>query len=187
MLVVVLLVLGLALAPSTALAQNDEPYGPTTTTTTTPPDDAPHCMTLQVDGRVGDTATVRVDHVPHGTTVRILIGGEEAGRATAPSGFQSGTVTMNIEVVVPNLPPGTYEVVAVGAGFTISCRVGDGNLFDVLAAADRRDSGFDVLAFTGLNILLLIAIALALLLIGRQLLRRSKRLQGSSRGRRAPA
>lgn len=159
---------------ATTGAQDDDPYGSTTTTTEAEGEPALTCSLGLTAGKVNAKATVTVSNVPFGETVRILIGGVEAGRATAPAAFQDGFTTLEVPITIPDLPPGKYPVTAVGEDFTLRCKVGDGDLFEVLSAS-ADDDGTEVLAFTGTNILILVALALLLLIAGRQLVRKSHR------------
>jgi len=151
-------------------AQQD-PYGPTSSTA--PPSTVePNCNTT-VSGTIGSEQTATVQNVPFGATVRVLIDGREAGRATAPSAFQEATTTLNVPFTVPDLEPGAYSLVAVGADFTLTC-TSDG-MFDVLAASSGKgDDGDDDLAFTGFDVFLLVLLALALILVGRMIVRRTR-------------
>lgn len=164
----------------------DDPYGPTSTTSAPPSGLAPDCH-FQLDAALpGATASLTVTSVPFGGTVVVLIGGEEAGRATAPLAGQSvgggallgGTALpaqaeatdLVVPLVVPELPPGVYEVTAVGADFSLTCTDGG---FDILAGSQGRPSSGS-LPFTGVYALLFVLVAVALILIGRVLLRASR-------------
>lgn len=173
--------LALFIAPAGA---QDDPYG-NTTTTTTAPGDAPTCTFTLKAGLPGASGTVTVSNVPFGGTVRVLIGGTEAGRATAPLQAQAlgapvlfggqalpsgpATTTLTVPFVVPKLPPGTYLVSAVGVDFTITCEDPE---FTVLGSKAGRSG---TLPRTGIYVGLLLAVAIALTLGGRALLAESKR------------
>jgi hypothetical protein len=71
------------LVPTAPVSAQDDPYG-STTTTTAPGGFAPACtLDLTVVGP-GSVVTATVSSVPLGATVRILIGGEEAGSSEPP-------------------------------------------------------------------------------------------------------
>lgn len=160
---------------ATHAGAQEDPYGPTSSTA--PPSSVDPTCTTTVSGTVGSEQTATVQNVPFGATVRVLIDGREAGRATAPSAFQESTTTLNVPFTVPDLEPGAYSLVAVGVDFTLSC-TSDG-MFDVLAASAGSGDDGDDLAFTGFDVLLLLVIAMALILIGRMLVRRTRSRRAS--------
>lgn len=183
MVALVLLVATWAWPAAAGAAQADDPYGPTSTT---PPSSfEPECDLSVTTGAPGTRVTATVTNVPPGGTVRILFDGSEVGRGTAPEApatfrrapIQTAATTLEIDFVVPDLGPGTYIVSAVGANFTLECSP-DADGFGVLAGAtgDTPGSGDDDgrLAFTGLNLLLLLLVALALILAGRYVLRMAR-------------
>lgn len=185
----------LALVGAVGPAAAQDPYGGTTTTTTTaPPELEPACALSLTAGAPGAAASVRVTNVPFGATVRILLGGSEVARGTAPLQGQSAdapvafggqvlaaqatTTTLDIAFTVPDLTPGRYLVTAVGADFTLRCGPDPDGLFDVLGSAQGQgggDVGGGSLPRTGIYVGLLLAVALALFLIGRALLSASRR------------
>ena len=184
---VLLLAVASTLVFALPAAAQDDPYGPTSTTTTAPGSLVPSCRFDLEAGVPGATATVTVHNVPPGGTVRIIIGGEEAGRATAPLQGQAAsspvlfggvalpaqatTTDLDVPFVVPDLPPGQHLVTAVGADFTITCET---EAIEVLGASESRGGGGS-LPRTGIFVALLLAIALALFLVGRALLHASRR------------
>jgi hypothetical protein len=202
----VVLIAGAAWAP--ASAQDADPYGSTTTTTASPRL-AASCQLSLTSGNVGAEVTATVQNVPFGSTVRILLGGIEVGRATAPlQGQSSGapvifngaalpaaaaTTTVAVPFVVPAVAAGDYLVTAVGVDFTCSCTEGTSG-FKVLGGGLPRvggtqtqnvsgnDSsrGLGALPRTGIYVALLLAIAAALLLVGRALLEASRRRQAAA-------
>lgn len=169
-------------------AAQDDPYGPTTTTTTDPGSLVPNCELGLEAALPGASATLIVRNVPPGGVVRVIIGGEEAGRATAPlqgqsagspvllGGIalpaQSAVTDLEVPFVVPDLSPGLHLVTAVGANFTITC---DTENIEVLATQQGRRPASGSLAFTGIYLGLFLVVALALFLIGRALLKASRR------------
>ncbi|MGH9275785.1 MAG: hypothetical protein ACRDZU_14155 [Acidimicrobiales bacterium] len=173
----------LAIAP--AGAQQD-PYGNTSTTAAPDSGLVPTCSFDLRTGSPGDTGELHVENVPFGGTVRVLIGGAEAGRATAPLAAQAagapvrfgGTAlpaqaratTLDIPFTVPDLPPGQHTVTAVGVDFALTCDPGG---LEVLAASEKSRGGF--LPRTGIYIALLLVIAIVLLIVGRRLVSASRR------------
>lgn len=160
-----------ALIAGTAAAQ--DPYGPTSTSVLSNTVVAATCELSVTSGEAGTAVTATVTNASAGSTVRILFGGTDVGRATAPAGGRS---TLRIPFVVPDVPPGSYLVTAVGVDFTAVCSPGTGGLFEVLADAVARDAGGGgALPRTGIYVLLLLAIAAVLILVGRALIEESRR------------
>lgn len=164
------------LAPAGAAQDTDDcdtyPAGCGTTSTTQPAGD-PTCGIAQTTVQAGATVEVTLSNIEVGATFRVLVAGSEVARSTVQGtqGFlpmQAERTSTSVSFVVPDLGPGTYPVVVVGADFTISC--GGGGL-KVAGSSTGRDG----LAFTGATILGLIALALILLIIGYVLVRRTRR------------
>lgn len=170
-------------------AAAQDPYGGTTTTSTTePPELEPACALSLTAGAPGASASVRVTNVPLGATVRILLGGSEVGRATAPVQGQAAVTTLDIAFTVPDLAPGRYLATAVGADFTLRCGPDADGLFEVLGSSQGQGGsgvGGGSLPRTGIYVGLLLALALALFLAGRALLSASRRR--AEQAERAPA
>jgi len=168
-----LVVLACVLTMATPLASaQEDPYG-STTTTTAPPNLEPTCALSVTAAAPGASVTATVSNVPEGQTVRILFDGEEVGSGTA-----EGTTTVEVSFVVPQRPPGEYQVTAVGVSFAIACSLNGDASFSVLAAGTTRPgggSGGGPLPRTGIYIGLFVVVAGALLLIGRTLTADSKR------------
>jgi hypothetical protein len=180
----------------------DDPYGETTTSGPGAPTPAASCELSITSGEPGASVTATVSNVPFGTTVRILFGGIEVGRGTTPVQGQSvgapvllggrvlprqaARTTLSIDFVVPDVEPGSYLVTAVGVDFTCRCSPETGGMFDVLAAAVGRRGG-GALARTGIYVLLLLAIAFALLVVGRVLVQESRRRREVERNTRRAA
>jgi hypothetical protein len=82
---------------------------------------------------------------------------------------------------VPDVPPGSYRIVAVGPGFSVDC--GSDGTFEVLGAsagtgagaADGDQSRGGLLPRTGTEIALWVLAALAAVVVGRTLLSVSRR------------
>lgn len=179
-----------SLLASPAQAQDGDPYGGTTTTTAAPVSLEATCDLSVTEGEVGTSVTATVFNVPFGGTVRVLFGGVEVGRATAPLQGQSvgvpvlfdgaalprqaTTTTVAIPFVVPDVGPGLYLVTAVGVDFTCFCSPETGGNFKVLGAVTGGPKGGS-LPRTGIYVALLLVVALLLLLIGRALLEASRR------------
>ncbi|CAN5753458.1 hypothetical protein BH24ACT3_BH24ACT3_01990 [soil metagenome] len=197
----VLVLVVFALAPA-ARAQVDDPYGPTTTTTE-PGAEGASCSISGDAGQVGDTITATISGVPAGTRVQLTFNGEVVGEDTAesPTGDVEGAsqsvavlfgggqsvsqaprdASATITFQVPDLPAGSYPVVAVGPGFSASC--GTGGSFEVLgASAGGTDGGSGgdqgaggLLPRTGAEIALWVLLACAAIVVGRTLLNTSRR------------
>lgn len=136
------------------------------------PSDDPTCGISLSTGQTGDQITATVSNVPEGGVVRILFDGDEVAsnagseQAAGPMFFRGGaSADVELTFTIPDVAPGTYAVVAVGDTFSVTCGDGEGNTgFQVLAAGDSRGDGDDgSLAFTGGQILLLLAVAAALI------------------------
>lgn len=188
------MVLASMAVPASAAAPTGDPYGPTSTT---PPSSfQPVCDLSVTAGAPGTRVVATVSNVPPGGTVRILFDGEEVGRETAPPAPATfrrsphaqaeAMATLEIDFVVPDLGPGSYLVSAVGANFTLECSP-ESDGFGVLAAGEDSDDivglpfsgggddgGSKGLAFTGLNIFLFVLVALAMILVGRYLVKQAR-------------
>ena len=178
LLMVVVAVLLLATAPAHAVEEDDcYPDGCQPHTTVEPTDD-PSCSLGSESGEPGSTQRATVTDATS-SPVRILFDGTEVGSGSAASGFRPlGAATLQIDWTVPaDASPGSHEVVAVGPDFSVRCLF-DGEDFAVLAAAAGTDGGGDGddgLAFTGRDVILMVAIALALIAIGYALVRSTRR------------
>jgi hypothetical protein len=176
----------LLLAAPPARAQDDDPYGGTTTTTE--PELVPECKLDVTAGAPGVRARVRITNAPPRATVRVLLGGDEVARGTAP---EDGSA-LEIPFTVPDVAPDRYLVTAVGADFTVTCAPGDGT-FGVLGQQVSRLPGvFGVtgLPRTGIYAALFVVIALVLIVAGRAMLsasRRRKEAERRARSRRRSA
>jgi hypothetical protein len=192
--VVVALLVALGVAASItgapASAQED-PYG-NTTTTSAPPGHTPSCRLRTESGEVGSRASVTVQSVARGSTVRLLFDGLPVAEEEATGPGSSPRTNVDIDFTVPPARPGMHEVTAVGADFSASCRTSQGSGFEVVGEArvlsahvTRGDSGGSSLPRTGVYLGLLLAVAIGLLLLGRVLLAGSRRRAGASTARRA--
>lgn len=192
-----------AFCASPGAAQDGDPYGGTTTTGGGPTP-AATCELSMTSGDAGASVTATVRNVQFGETVRMLFGGTEVARATAPLQSQSvgapvllgGQVlaqqatraTVSVDFVVPDVEPGSYLVTAVGVDFTAECTFEGGgfDVVDVLGDAVTRGGGRS-LARTGMYVLLLLVIGAALVLVGRALLEESRRRRDVERDARRAA
>jgi hypothetical protein len=173
----VLVAIALALLFQAPAGAQEDPYGSTTTTTTEPSGVEASCELSTNVASAGAEVTATVAGVPVGETVRLLFGGAEVGRATAnQSDGQSAVTTVQIRFTVPAVDDGSYLVAAVGATFTAECSGGfAAGTAEVLGFTVERgagapgSSGRGSLARTGVAIALLLAVALALLIVGRAL------------------
>ena len=151
------------------------PYGPTTTDPPQGGADASCSLSIEV-GAPGDTGTATVTQVAAGQLVRVLFGGVEGGRGEAPADAPGGRATVSIAFTVPQLDSGEYLVTAVSTTFTAECSVGFGVTEVAGAIVDRPgDGNIGPLPKTGVYIALLVAVAVALLVVGRSLLAASRR------------
>lgn len=169
LMVGLLAALGLAM-PTVAGAQED-PYGGTSTSTTQPGDD-PVCTLDETEVQVGASASGTVAGLEVGAEVEIRFDGDVVDQVVADD---SGSALFSFPV--PDVAAGTYEVVAVGATFSVIC---GGEALTVLAAGagggDRPggQDGGSSLARTGADLAPLIALAAALIALGVYLRRRSR-------------
>jgi hypothetical protein len=197
-------------APASAQAC-DPNYGCLPTTTTLAAGTLPECDVSAEAAQSGTRVDATVTNVPDGTSVDLLFGGtvvasETAGsgataRAAATPGFSDIAFAFN----VPSVPPGNYTLEASGPAFHAQCLAGDG--FEVLAASANNGGGNGggngsggggggigggSLARTGLEIGLLLAVAIGLVLVGRTVLEGSRRTRAAAavgtpaRGRHVP-
>ena len=161
----------------------DDPYGGTTTTAGSVAGAQATCDLTITEGQAGAGVTATVAGVASETTVRILFGGVEVGRAATPAQGQSGSA-LAIPFVVPDVSPGDYLVTAVGPDFTSTCETEVGGLFSVLGGTLARGSGGGggALPRTGIFVALFLVIALVLLLVGRALVEASRRRRRAADG-----
>lgn len=175
LLVVVAAILLLATTPALAVEEDDcYPDGCQPPTTVEPAD--PSCSLGSESGEPGSSQRATVTDATS-SPVRILFDGTEVGSGSAAAGFRPlGAATIQIDWTVPaDASPGSHEVVAVGPDFSVRCLF-DGEDFAVLAADTGTDGGGDDdLAFTGRDLVLMVAIALALILIGYAAVRATRR------------
>lgn len=187
-LLILVAVLAVFSAPSSAAVAGETedcyPDGCVPPTNPPLPDDV-SCGVSVETGQVGSTVTATVRDVPIGSTVEIRFGGTVvASTADGPAllgrGAESRDVVLKFDV--PDLPPGRYQVVAVGDTFTVACGSGDG--FQVLAAStDGPGSGEPgsgesrggALAFTGMSALMPVVVALSLIALGAMVWRQARR------------
>jgi hypothetical protein len=176
---VVVAVLGVLALPAGA---QDDPYGSTTTTAGAVAGAQVTCDLTITEGQAGAGVTATVAGVSSGTTVRVLFGGIEVGRAATPVQGQSGTA-LAIPFVIPEVSPGEYLVTAVGPDFTTTCAT-DVGVVSVLGATVTRGAqrGGGALPRTGIYVALFLVIALVLLLVGRALLESSRRRRRAADG-----
>lgn len=155
---VALLIATSVLLAAPAASAQDDPYGSTTTTAGAPPASVT-CEADLATGQPGDEASATIRNLPPGGEVRLLFGGIDVG----------GTSTDRIDFTVPDLPPGTHLLTAVGVGFAVSCSAGLDGVEVLAGTITRRPEGSGALPRTGVFVALLVAVAVALLLLGRAL------------------
>jgi len=166
------LVLGLA----PAAAAQDDPYGPTSTTTEPPA--AIQCRIATEVVVPGAHATIEVVAPPPGELLRVLIGSNQVAQTTVPD---PAPASLDVSFRVPELAEGVHTVSIVGVDFTILCHAGQLSGVEGVRV-DRPSSGTGAgranrnpsiggvdLPVTGIAAGLLVAVALALLVIGRTL------------------
>lgn len=166
-----------AALPAPAASAGEGPYGPTTTTAAPPPQGAEAGCELSLEaGTPGDTGTATVSGVEAGQTVRLLFGGVEGGRGQAPADAADGRGAVVVAFTVPALDEGRYLVTAVSATFTVECGAGF-TIGAVLGSVvePSADQQLGPLPKTGVYAGVLVAIAIALLVLGRSLLAESRR------------
>lgn len=185
------LVVGLGAALVAPASAQDDPYGGTSTTAPAAVSADVSCQVTVTRAEAGASVTATVADVPFGATVRLLLGGNEVGRATAPLAAQATgspvlyggqplaraaeTTTVAIAFRVPSLAPGDYLMTAVGPSFTCSCAAETGGRFEVLAGTITRAPSAGSLPRTGFYVVLFLGAALLLLLVGRALVEASRR------------
>ena len=137
----------------------------------------------------GDTVTVTVTNVAVGDEIQITFAGQVIATATAtadgngqqalgalpPAGhLRAMSVVLGgakISFRIPNdTATGTYEVRAIGPGFNANCAEGTNGLA-VLGATVTTSGGGGSLSKTGIEVGIYLAVALALILAGWQLVR----------------
>jgi hypothetical protein len=177
-------VLVIAAAPfsaATATAQQCDPFYGCSPAPSVPPSTPPTCSTSATVATGGQVLSASVANAPAGAAIQITIDGVTAGSGAADA-TGSATITFTVPV---GIAPGSHAVFAVGAGFSASCgelsvegvqsnvvenpAPGGGAAGDVAGNDVARGRGGSSLARTGIELALLLAIALALLVVGRRL------------------
>ena len=176
-------VAGLLLAAAGPAASQEDPYGGTTTTTRQLPRETPACDLSVTAGAPGTPVRATVTGVSAGDTVRVVFDGADVGRAEAEADG-AGSAAAVVDFRVPTRPPGTYDVVAVGASFTASCGPEEGGGFGVLSAGVSQ-GGRSPLPRTGVYVGLLLAGAAALIVFGRGILAEGRRRRRRAQPRHA--
>lgn len=186
LLTVVGALVALSLALPTVAGAQDDPYGGTSTSTTSPADD-PTCSLDDTEALVGASVSGTVDGLEVGANVEIRFAGRLVDQVEADD---SGSALFSF--AVPDVAPGDYEVVAVGATFTVTC--GDDLLSVGTAGTGGENPGGEnpggegtgpagegtgqggggALARTGANLAPLLALAAALIALGVYLRRRTR-------------
>jgi hypothetical protein len=191
MVALTLTALALTLVPLPASAGGcDDTYGCTTTTSSDTR--AETCSLSSGVADPGDTVGVVVTDVAPGSSFEVRFDGTRVGEGTAdPEGDEAGVDVSTSFVVPANASEGMHVVTAVGIDFTVRCTF-EGKDLEVGSSAiggplPRTDGP---LPRTGAEIALWLAIALALLIVGRTLVessrRRRRRARREAAGRRHP-
>lgn len=172
-------------AAATADAQQCDPFYGCSPAPSVPPSTTPSCSTSASVATAGQVLSASVASAPAGASIQITVDGVAAGSGTADS---AGSATIAFTVPA-GIAPGSHTVFAVGAGFSASCgelgvegvqsnvvenpAQGGGAAGDVAGNDVARGGGS--LARTGIELALLLAIALALLLVGRRMVAAERR------------
>ncbi len=168
-------VIGVAVMVGTAPASaQQDPYGSTTTTAAPDRGLVPSCSSDLTVGAPGASGVLTIDDAPFGATVRVLIGGAEAGRATAPDavpGASEEAAVLAVPFSIPDLAAGRYSVTAVGADFTVTCA--PVSTVQVAGVTEERSGG--ILPRTGVYVALLAVLAIVLLIVGQRLVAAARR------------
>jgi hypothetical protein len=129
--------------PGLASAQEDgDAYPPPTTEEPPGVLDAICDFDLSV-GATGAVITATVTVVgDFDGEVRVLFDGRVVGRSS-DAATSGNTHTFTIRFAVPDLPPGTYSIAAVGDGFTEPCGTGSFRIVDDDDGDDDADVGAD--------------------------------------------
>jgi hypothetical protein len=177
----------LVLAFASSAGAQDPTYG-ATTTTAVPTVEATCSLSLS-SAKPGQEVTATVAGVFFGEHVIVQFDGKQVGETRAPLAAASATAgtrfngsalaaaplstTVKVKFKVPaNAAVGTHTVNAVGDTFTCLCN--PGGRFTVLAAGKGK------LASTGVEALLVVVVAAALLIAGRGLLFGSRQRRRST-------
>jgi 5'-nucleotidase len=186
-LAVVLVAAAVPISAATATAQPCDPFYGCTPAPSVPPSTPPTCSTSATVATGGQVLSASVANAPAGAAIQITIDGVTAG-----SGAADATGSATIAFTVPaGIAPGTHAVFAVGAGFSASCgdlsvegvqsnvvenpAPGGGGAAGVAGDDVARGRSGGSLARTGIELALLLAIALALLVVGRRLIAAERR------------
>jgi hypothetical protein len=153
-----------ATAAFAAQPQIDPAYGPPPPP---PPVFNPSCSLSVSTAAAGDPVTGTIDGAAPESEVTVTYDGE-----AMKSGSTDANGHASIEFTVPaTASPGLHEVVFAGAGF--SCAT---DITQVLGTSiSRSPGGSGSLARTGIQVAFLLAVALVLLIVGLQLVRRARR------------
>lgn len=168
---------GLLLMPSVAGAQTpgDDGYGGTSTTE--PPAVESLVCALDLDTAAAGTVVTATLTGQFSTSgeVRVTFNGSTVARQRVTG--DGSTVQATLRFSVPNLPAGTYDVTAIGPGFTEPCGRGT---FTITAGAAGTGvnpgdgGGGGNLARTGADLAPWVLVGVALLGVGTFLVRRSR-------------
>jgi 5'-nucleotidase len=180
-LAAVLVVAAAPFTAATAASQQCDPFYGCSPAPSVPPSTTPSCSTSASVATAGQVLSASVANAPAGASIQITVDGVAAGSGTADS---AGSATIAFTVPA-GIAPGSHAVFAVGVGFSASCGdlsvegvqsnvvenpgPGGGATGDVAGNDVARGRGGGSLARTGIELALLLAIALALLVVGRRL------------------
>ena len=123
------------------------------------------CSLSNTDVTAGETVVGHIEGVPDGAQVTVTFEGTPVGQGTASAQAGQSSASADIPFSVPSdAKPGQNTVTFSGAGFTCSVSV---QVTAVLG--ENVTSGGGPLARTGVQIAVLVAVALVLLVVGAQL------------------
>lgn len=153
-----------------------------------PPEAAPFpegtCVLSITSAEPGASVQAEVRNVPVGTTVELRVNGEPVGSQTATTPRQGSDPPVSDLTFTFAAPaaPGAYEVVAVGPAFQAVCTSELAVLGTQATNQPRSESSRGSLARTGVAIGLLVALGIALIVVGRAVHARADRRRGAPVG-----
>ena len=148
--------------PAGAQAICDPYSGCNTTTTSTAPRQAATLVLSTNVGRPGERIHVHACGFQPGAAVNVTFNGVVIGSATADA---NGCI--DLDVTIPNVAPGQYQLCVVSAGVAPMCQT-----FTVLGESFRQGGA---LSFTGFHAAAAVALGLIAIVLGRLLVNRNRR------------
>lgn len=165
-----------AVPVQTSSSSCDPAYG---CTPAPPVGSTPTCSISSETATPGQSLTAHIDGVTPGTQVELTFDGAVVGSATAVAQQGSATGSADITFTVPEGTDEshTHTILFTGAGVSCDPTGGKGVavLGETVTRSPGQSSGGGSLARTGLELGVLLAIAAALILAGREALRQGRR------------